>query len=90
MLFEKHQSVYVLKYMNKYFKIVSYTNSPDDYLTDDVSEATKYPFKQGVETLIKSYKNVKPRYGTEFYLKEIISNAEIKKLVIDLKGYVDD
>ena len=29
-------------------------------------------------------------YGTEFYLKEIISNAEIKNLVIDLKGYVDD
>ena len=24
------------------------------------------------------------------YLKEIISNAEIKNLVIDLKGYVDD
>jgi hypothetical protein len=90
MLFEKHQNVYVLKYMNKYFKIASYANSPDDYLTDDVSEATKYPFKQGVESLIKSYKNVKPRYGTEFYLKEIISNAEIKQLVIHLKGYVDD
>lgn len=90
MLFEKHQSVYVLKYMNKYFQLVSYANSPYDYLTDDVLKATKYPFKQGVESLIKSYKNIEPRYGTEFYLKEIISNAEIKELVIDLKGCVDD
>ena len=90
MTFEKHQSVYVLKYINKYFKIASYANSPYDYLTDDVSEATKYPFKQSVENLIKRYKNLNPKYGTEFFLKEIISNAEIKNLVIDLKGYVDD
>ena len=90
MLFEKHQSVYVLKYMNKYFKAASCANSLYDYLTDDVSEATKYSFKQGVEALIKNYKNFEPRYGTEFYIKEIISNAEIKKLVIDSKGYVDD
>lgn len=91
MTFEKHQNVYVLKYMNKYFKMPSYpANSPYDYLTDDVLEATKFPFKEGSESLIKSYKNAEPRYGTEFYLKEIMSNAEIKNLVIDLKGYVDD
>ena len=90
MTFEKHQSVYVLKYINKYFKIASYANSPYDYLTDDVSEATKFPFKQSIENLIKRYKNLNPKYGTEFFLKEIISNAEIKNLVIDLKGYVDD
>lgn len=35
--------------MNKYFKVASYANSPDDYLTDDVLEASKYPFKQGAE-----------------------------------------
>lgn len=90
MLFEKHQSVYVLKYMNKYFKITSYANSPNDYLTDDVLEAIKYPFKQGAESVIENFKNVEPRYGSEIYLKEIMSKAEIKKLVIDLKGYVDD
>lgn len=90
MLFEKHKCVYVLKYMDKYFKATSYGNSPNDYLTDDVLEATKFPFKEGLESLIKIYKNREPRYGTEFYLKEIISNAEIKNLVIDLKGYVDD
>ena len=90
MTFEKHQNVYVLKYMNKYFKMASYASSPNDYLTDDVLEATKFPFKQSVENLIKRYKNLNPKYGTEFYLKEIISNAEIKNLVIDLKGYVDD
>ena len=90
MTFEKHQSVYVLKYMNKYFKMASYASSPNDYLTDDVLEATKFPFKQSVENLIKRYKNLNPKYGTEFFLKEIISNAEIKNLVIDLKGYVDD
>lgn len=90
MTFEKHQSVYVLKYMNKYFKAASCANSLYDYLTDDVSEATKFPFKEGPESLIKRYENAEPRYGTEFYLKEIMSNAEIKNLVIDLKGYVDD
>ena len=90
MTFEKHQSVYVLKYINKYFKIASYASSPNDYLTDDVLEATKFPFKQSVENLIKRYKNLNPKYGTEFFLKEIISNAEVKNLVIDLKGYVDD
>ena len=90
MLFEKHQNVYVLKYMNKYFKIASYVNSPIDYLTDDVSEATKYPFKQSAEAVIENFKNVEPRYGSEIYLKEIMSKAEIKNLVIDLKGYVDD
>ena len=90
MTFEKHQSVYVLKYMNKYYKMASYASSPNDYLTDDVLEATKFPFKQSVENLIKRYKNLNPKYGTEFFLKEIISNAEIKNLVIDLKGYVDD
>ena len=90
MTFEKHQNVYVLKYMNKYYKMASYASSPNDYLTDDVLEATKFPFKQSVENLIKRYKNLNPKYGTEFYLKEIISNAEIKNLVIDLKGYVDD
>ena len=90
MLFEKHQSVYVLKYINKYFKIAYYANSPNDYLTDDVLEATKFPFKEGPEILIKRYKNLNPKYGREFYLKEIISNAEIKNLVIDMKGYVDD
>ena len=90
MLFKKHQNVYVLKYMNKYYKMASYASSPNDYLTDDVLEATKFPFKEGLESLIKIYKNREPRYGTEFYLKEIISNAEIKNLVIDLKGYVDD
>lgn len=90
MLFEKHQNVYVLKYMNKYYKMASYASSPNDYLTDDVLEATKFPFKEGPEFLIKRYKNFNPKYGTEFYLKEIISNAEIKNLVINLKGYVDD
>ena len=90
MTFEKHQSVYVLKYMNKYYKMASYASSPNDYLTDDVLEATKFPFKQSVENLIKRYKNLNPKYGTEFFLKEIISNAEVKNLVIDLKGYVDD
>ena len=90
MTFEKHQSVYVLKYMNKYYKMASYASSPNDYLTGDVLEATKFPFKQSVENLIKRYKNLNPKYGTEFFLKEIISNAEIKNLVIDLKGYVDD
>ena len=90
MLFKKHQNVYVLKYMNKYYKMASYASSPNDYLTDDVLEATKFPFKEGLESLIKIYKNREPRYGTEFYLKEIITNAEIKNLVIDLKGYVDD
>lgn len=90
MLFEKHQSVYVLKYMNKYYKVASYASSPNELLTDDVLEATKFPFKKGPESLIESYKNTEPRYGTEFHLKEIISNAEIKNLVIDLKGYVDD
>ena len=90
MTFEKHQGVYVLKYMNKYYKMASYASSPNDYLTDDVLEATKFPFKQSVENLIKRYKNLNPKYGTEFFLKEIISNAEIKNLVIDLKGYVDD
>lgn len=90
MSFEKHQSVYVLKYMNKYFKMASYASSPNDYLTDDVLEATKFPFKEGPESLIESYKNAEPRYGSEFFLKEIISNAEVKNLVIDLKGYVDD
>lgn len=90
MTFEKHQNVYVLKYMNKYYKMASYASSPNDYLTDDVLEATKFPFKQSVENLIKRYKNLNPKYGTEFFLKEIISNAEIKNLVIDLKGYVDD
>ena len=67
MTFEKHQNVYVLKYMNKYYKMASYASSPNDYLTDDVSEATKYPFKQSVETLIKCYKNLNPKYGTEFF-----------------------
>ena len=76
--------------MNKYYKMASYASSPNDYLTDDVLEATKFPFKQSVENLIKRYKNLNPKYGTEFFLKEIISNAEIKNLVIDLKGYVDD
>lgn len=91
MLFEKHQNVYVLKYMNKYFKMPSYpANSPNDYLTDDVLEATKFPFREGPAALIKHFQNVEARYGTEFYLKEIMSNAEIKNLVIDLKGYVDD
>ena len=90
MTFEKHQGVYVLKYMNKYYKMASYASSPNDYLTGDVLEATKFPFKEGLKSLIKIYKNREPRYGTEFYLKEIISNAEIKNLVIDLKGYVDD
>ena len=91
MLFEKHQNVYVLKYMNKYYKMPSYpANSPNDYLTDDVLEATKFPFREGPAALIKHFQNVEARYGTEFYLKEIISNAEIKNLVIDLKGYVDD
>ena len=48
MLFEKHQSVYVLKYMNKYFKIASYANSPNDYLTDDVKEdKSKYTVRNG-------------------------------------------
>ena len=48
MLFEKHQSVYVLKYMNKYFKIASYANSPNDYLTDDVTEdKSKYTVRNG-------------------------------------------
>lgn len=28
--------------------------------------------------------------GSEIFLKEIISNCEIKKLEIDLKGCVDD
>ena len=90
MTFEKHQNVYVLKYMNKYYKMASYASSPNDYLTDDDLEATKFPFKEGPESLIKIYKNREPKYGTEFFLKEIISNAEIKNLVIDLKGYVDD
>ena len=90
MTFEKHQSVYVLKYMNKYYKMTSYASSPNDYLTDDVLEATKFPFKEGPESLIESYKNVEPRHGSEFFLKEIISNAEVKNLVIDMKGYVDD
>ena len=91
MLFEKHQNVYVLKYMNKYYKMPSYpANSPNDYLTDDVLEATKFPFREGPAALIKHFQNVEARYGTEFYLKEILSNAEIKNLVIDLKGYVDD
>lgn len=69
MSFEKHQSVYVLKYMNKYFKMASYASSPNDYLTDDVLEATKFPFKEGPESLIESYKNAEPRYGSEFFLK---------------------
>ena len=90
MTFEKHQSVYVLKYMNKYYKMSSYANSPYDYLTDDVLEATKFPFKEGPESLIESYKNAEPRYGSEFFLKEIMSNAEVKNLIIDLKGYVDN
>lgn len=90
MLFEKHQCVYVLKYMDKYFKATSYVNSPNDYLTDDVLEATKYPFKQGAETTIKNIKNSNPRWGSGIFLKEIISNAEVKNLVIDLKGCVDD
>ena len=89
MTFEKHQSVYVLKYMNKYYKMASYASSPNDYLTDDVLEATKFPFKQSVENLIKRYKNLNQKYGTEFFLREIICNAEIKNVVIDLKGYVD-
>lgn len=76
-------------HQNKYYKMVSYAISPNDYLTDDVLEATKFTFKEGLESLIESYKNAEPRYGTEFFLKEIISNAEIKNLVIDLKGYVD-
>ena len=83
-------SFYILKYMNKYYKMASYASSPNDYLTDDVLEATKFPFKEGPEILIKRYKNLNPKYGREFYLKEIISNAEIKNLVIDLKGYIDD
>lgn len=90
MTFEKHQNVYVLKYMNKYYKMASYASSPNDYLTDDVLEATKFSFREGPAALIKHFQNVEPRYGTEFYLKEIISNAEIKNLVIDIKGYVDD
>ena len=90
MLFEKHQCVYVLKYMDKYFKAASCVNSPNDYLTNDVLEATKYPFKQGAEITIKNIKNSNPRWGSEIFLKEIMSNCEIKKLEIDLKGYVDD
>jgi len=90
MLFEKHQCVYVLKYMDKYFKATSCANSPNDYLTDDVLEASKYPFKQGAETTIKTIKNSNPRWGSEIFLKEILSNCEIKKLEIDIKGYVDD
>ena len=90
MLFEKHKCVYVLKYMDKYFKVASCANSPNDYLTDDVLEATKYTFKQGAENTIKNIKNINSRWGSEIFLKEIISNAEIKNLVIDLKGYVDD
>lgn len=70
--------------------MASYASSPNDYLTDDVLEVTKFPFKEGPESLIESYKNAEPRYGSEFFLKEIISNAEVKNLVIDLKGYVDD
>ena len=57
MTFEKHQNVYVLKYMNKYFKMASYASSPNDYLTDDVLEATKFPSKEGLKSLIKIYKN---------------------------------
>ena len=90
MLFEKHQCVYVLKYMDKYFKAIPYANSLNDYLIDDVLEASKYPFKQGAETTIKTIKNSNPRCGSEIFLKEIMSNCEIKKLVIDMKGYVDD
>ena len=40
--------------------------------------------------LIESIKNSNPRWGLEIFLKEIISNCEIKKLEIDLKGCVDD
>lgn len=58
MLFEKHQCVYVLKYMDKYFKATSYASSPNDYLTDDVLEATKFPFKKVLNLLLKSIKIV--------------------------------
>ena len=67
MTFEKHQSVYVLKYMNKYYKMAFYAISPNDYLTGDVLEATKFPFKEGLESLIESYKNAEPRYVTKFF-----------------------
>ena len=76
--------------MNKYYKMASYANSLNDYLIDDALEASKYPFKQGAETTIKTIKNSNPSWGSEIFLKEIMSNCEIKKLVIDMKGYVDD
>ena len=44
MTFEKHQGVYVLKYMNKYYKMASYASSPNDYLTDDCFRSNKIPF----------------------------------------------
>lgn len=43
-----------------------------------------------LKTTIKIIKNSNPRCGSEIFLKEIMSNCEIKKLVIDMKGYVDD
>ena len=90
MLFEKHKCVYVLKYMDKYFKVASCVNSPNDILTNDVLEAAKYPFKQDAEITIKNIKNSNPRWDSEIILREIISNCEIKKLEIDLKGCVND
>lgn len=90
MLFENHQTVYVLKYMGKYFKMASHIIGPDDYLTDDVLEASKYPFKQNAEFFIKHFENFIPNWREEIFLKEILSNCAIKKLVIDIKGDVDD
>lgn len=51
-------------------------------------------FKQDIVWFIQGTDDNKTwnfyRWGSEIFLKEIMSNCEIKKLVIDSKVYVDD
>ena len=91
MLFEKHKTYYVLQHESgKYFKISSLVTSMDDYLTADVLEASRYILKPIAETAITNMKNVVPKWGAEMYLQDVMTHCTVKKLVIDLKGYIDD
>jgi hypothetical protein len=72
---------YVLKHESgMYYKACSWPQSPNDLLTPNALEATRFSFKSLAEGVISYVNDASPRWAGEIYLKEVCGKCKPRKV----------
>ena len=89
--FKRKETGYILKHVSgKYFKNTAFATSYDAFLTDDIMQATRFPTKEIVDSVIQRNKGAEFKYAGEFMLHTTLMDCSVVVLELNIEGKLYD